>query len=150
MFRASELLLAITPAKREQLPSQPSTNYTSVTELNAERGATAAASSASVPSATSVYLQPRHKDAPTARHDIAQIRAAQQQLESREQDTIAMAQNLMDNKEYSRAVHWLKLCESDKAVFLKVYSMYLVSTVPPVPLQTFHDNQVQRRARKMQ
>ena len=51
-----------------------------------------------------------------------------------------MAQTLMDNKEYRRAVHWLRLCESDKAVFLRVYSMYLVSTVPAVSLQTFHDD----------
>lgn len=85
-------------------------------------------------------MQPRHKDAPTVQRDMTRVRAAQQALESREQDAIMMAQTLMDNKEYSRAMHWLRLCESDKAIFLKVYSMYLVSAVSAAPLQTFHDN----------
>ena len=143
-LRATELLLAIPPAKREQLASQPGTSHASTSELKAERGATAPSDPAAIAPSEStnapVYLQPRHKHAPTMRPDIAEVRAAQARLETREQDTITMAQTLMDNKEYERAVHWLRLCESDKAVFLKVYSSYLVSLVSTAPLQAFHDN----------
>jgi len=33
----------------------------------------------------------------------------------------------MDAREYTRAAHWLKECQSEKALFLQVYSQYLAS-----------------------
>lgn len=50
------------------------------------------------------------------------------ELESQESDRIATGQAMMNAKEYTRAVHWLKGCQSAKAVYIRVYCDFLVRT----------------------
>lgn len=54
-------------------------------------------------------------------------RAREVQLEALDEDYITAAQSFMENKEYARAIHWLKDCKSSKAKFLSVYAQFLGS-----------------------
>ena len=85
----------------------------------------------------------RHEHAPPLRPPSPVTRTNELQLEAADNDTITIGKALMDNKEYTRAVHWLKDCKSAKATFLRVYSMYLVSLLSHVSPHTFDDNQAQ-------
>ena len=42
-----------------------------------------------------------------------------------------LGKSLYDTREYRRAAHSLEKCSSPKAVFLRLYSLYLVSVVQP-------------------
>lgn len=66
-------------------------------------------------------------------------RAREVQLEALDEDYITAAQSFMENKEYARAIHWLKDCKSSKAKFLSVYAQFLVILLIFVQRQTFDD-----------
>lgn len=51
------------------------------------------------------------------------------ELEKNDQDIIAAARAYMESREYLRAVHVLRTCESSKGRFLSIYSQFLVSTL---------------------
>lgn len=48
------------------------------------------------------------------------------ELEMREGDFLATAQKCFEHREFKRAVYWLHECRSVKALFLSVYSQYMV------------------------
>lgn len=48
-------------------------------------------------------------------------------LQASEMDRIRLAQAYYDTKEYARAAHSLKQCDSDQAKFLRIYACYLDS-----------------------
>lgn len=88
---------------------------------------------------TSVYPL-KHPHVPSLLPQSPEERAHQAQLEALDEDYIASARSLIDAKEYMRAVHWLKDCKSSKALFLSVYSQYMVSSLPYSRPQTFDDS----------
>ena len=45
----------------------------------------------------------------------------------REGDFLVTAQKCFEHREFKRAVYWLHECRSAKALFLSVYSQYMVS-----------------------
>ena len=90
--------------------------------------------------ATSSFTYPaRHPHAPSLKPPSPEDQARELHLEAMDEDYIAGARALIDAKEFSRAVHWLKDCKSAKAVFMFVYSQYMVSSLGRFPFQTFDD-----------
>lgn len=148
-LRASELLLSIPSTKRTTTPPastfQPSTpapprsprpthpfnSHTPIPDVD-EMGASVAPG-----------YPAKHPQAPPLTSQPPEERAREAQLEAIDEDYIVSARALIDAKEYTRAIHWLRNCKSSKALFLSVYSRYMVS----IPLcflpQTFDDSQIQ-------
>ena len=139
--RASELLISIPASKR--MPVPPINEFIDIPlpERSPQSPDEPVAPVPSTSAAPRVAL--RHEHAPPLRPPSPITRTNELQLEAADNDTITIGKALMDNKEYTRAVHWLKDCKSAKATFLRVYSMYLVSLLSHVLPQTFDDNQAQ-------
>ena len=81
----------------------------------------------------------KHPSAPSLQPQSLEELAQEAQLQTIDEDYIASARALIDAKEYTRAVHWLKDCKSSKAIFLSVYSQYMVSDFLHSLPQTFDD-----------
>ena len=141
--RASELLLSIPVSKRNTLstlattstaipgPPGPAHPFTSQTPMVGVQTTTEAAPA-------SIYPL-KHPHAPSLAPQSPDEVARQAQLEALDEDYIASAKSLIDAKEYTRAVHWLRECKSSKALFLSVYSQYMVSGLSYSGPQTFDD-----------
>jgi len=56
-------------------------------------------------------------------------------LEQAEATQFMLGKSLFDTREYRRAAHSLEKCSSSKAVFLRLYSLYLVCAVCDIPFQ---------------
>lgn len=140
--RASELLLSIPAAKRTPAVYNDTHAHTAfpAPAHTPQSPNTPAAPTPSTSAAPSVV--PRHEHAPALRSPSPETRAREQHLEAIDADAITIGKALMDSKEYSRAVHWLKECQSAKATFLRVYSMFLVSHPSDVLFQPFDDGQI--------
>lgn len=130
-IRASELLLSVSPTKREHLalqppgfhtstPARPRTTHSSLHFIEPTH-----ASKGEVPDVTGLT---RHPHAPPLEIQDPDERNRELELEDKDADHITTARALMDSREYTRAAHWLKDCKSSKAIFLRVYSEYLVIT----------------------
>ncbi|GJE95470.1 TPR-like protein [Phanerochaete sordida] len=123
---ASELLLAIPASKRAaappaafnaSTPARPSTQpFRHATPDIHEMDATP------LPG-----LPARHPQAPSLKVPSPQEQAQEMRLETEDEDSIASARALIDAKEFSRAVHWLKDCKSAKALFMMIYSQYMAT-----------------------
>lgn len=85
----------------------------------------------------------KHPHAPPLRPQAPEDRAREEHLEALDEDSIACAKSLIDAKEYTRAVHWLRECKSSKAMFMNLYSQYMVSSCTAPTPQTFDDRQIQ-------
>lgn len=70
----------------------------------------------------------RHPHAPSLKPPSSEDQARELHLEAMDEDHISSARALIDAKEFSRAVHWLKECKSAKAVFMFIYSQYMVGS----------------------
>lgn len=138
--RASELLLSIPAAKRTPAVYNDTHAHTAIPAPTPQSPNTPAAPIHSTSASPSVV--PRHEHAPPLRPPSPETRARELQLEATDADSITIGKALMDSKEYSRAVHWLKECNSSKATFLRVYSMFLVSYPSGVLLPPFDDSQI--------
>ncbi|KAJ3554079.1 hypothetical protein NM688_g3293 [Phlebia brevispora] len=123
---ASELLLSIPAAKRSPpIDGHVSIPGSSTIPQSPEQfAAQNAAGNMTRPCTSNV---PRHEHAPPLRPPSPQTQAREAQLQAEDADSITIGKALMDNKEYSRAIHWLKNCKSAKATFLRVYSMHKAS-----------------------
>ena len=104
-----------TPAR----PHSPRSSSPFATRTQAPDAVQASIPSQSVPHPHAPRMQPQPQDA----------HAREMELEDREADHIATGQTMMSAKEYTRAVHWLRGCQSAKAVFLRVYCEFLVDTI---------------------
>jgi hypothetical protein len=51
-------------------------------------------------------------------------------LDPPEAEVFTLARKAVDEKQHARAVHILRDCRSDKAVFLRTYAQYIVRTTP--------------------
>lgn len=139
--RASEMLLSVPASKRAALLAPETSFHTSTPARTRE-----------VPPATpfSSHTAPRmglpDLTSTPAYHPMRlgvsarpEERAREVQLEALDEDYITAAQSFMENKEYARAIHWLKDCKSSKAKFLSVYAQFLVILLILVQRQTFDD-----------
>ncbi|PSR81158.1 hypothetical protein PHLCEN_2v6493 [Hermanssonia centrifuga] len=128
---ASELLLSVSPSKRRSINASSFHTSTPARPRSPHHPSSFAVdASAPVPTnaqpSTSVF-PPRHEHAPQIKQQPPEVRAREIQLEALDEDNITTARALMDAKEFTRAVHWVKDCRSAKAIFLSVYSQYLAS-----------------------
>lgn len=144
-FRASELLLSIpsskrtvhpptlnhhpsTPARpRSPRPTHPFITHTPIPDVHEIEGTPAPG------------LPAKHPQAPPLRSQPPEECAQEAQLEAIDEDYISSARSLIDAKEYIRAIHWLRDCKSSKALFLSLYSQYMVRSVLFYVPQTFDD-----------
>jgi anaphase-promoting complex subunit 8 len=85
----------------------------------------------------------RHPLAPSLKPQSPEDRDREAHLEALDEDHLTSARALIDAKEFTRAVHWLRECKSAKALFLTLYSQYMVSNVVRGMSQTFDDHQIQ-------
>lgn len=69
---------------------------------------------------------PLHRHAPKMQQIPKHVRLRELELEIREGDFLATAQKCFEHREFKRAVYWLHECRSAKALFLSVYSQYMV------------------------
>ncbi len=141
LYRASELLLSVSPSKRRSINAS-SFHTSTPARPRSPHHPSSFAVDASAPvltdaqPSTSVF-PPRHEHAPQIQQQPPEVRAREIQLEALDEDNITTARALMDAKEFTRAVHWVKDCRSAKAIFLSVYSQYLVIRTIYASSQTF-------------
>ena len=69
---------------------------------------------------------PQHRHAPKLQRIPEHVKLRELELEMREGDFLATAQKCFEHREFKRAVYWLHECRSVKALFLSVYSQYMV------------------------
>ena len=69
---------------------------------------------------------PPHRHAPKLQRIPDDVRLREFDLEMRERDFLATAQKCFEHREFKRVVYWLHECRSAKALFLSVYSQYMV------------------------
>lgn len=69
---------------------------------------------------------PPHRHAPKSQRVPKHVRLHELELESHEGDFLVTAQKCFEHREFKRAVYWLHECRSAKALFLSVYSQYMV------------------------
>jgi hypothetical protein len=67
-----------------------------------------------------------HRHAPKLQRTPDHVRLRELEFEMREGDFLATAQKCFEHREFKRAVYWLHECRSAKALFLSVYSQYMV------------------------
>ncbi|KAL4246021.1 hypothetical protein ABKN59_008839 [Abortiporus biennis] len=124
---ASELLLSVSPKNRQQTTIQPLAFQTS-TPARSRSPRPSLLFVNDTPGLSPEFTDPlRHPHAPGPQIQPHEERVRELQLEAQDADYIATAKPLMDAREYTRAAHWLRDCQSSKAKFLRVYSLYLAS-----------------------
>ena len=69
---------------------------------------------------------PLHRYAPKLQRIPEHARLRELELEMHEGDFLVTAQKCFEHREFKRAVYWLHECRSAKALFLSVYSQYMV------------------------
>lgn len=134
--RAAELLTSLSAAKRDLAPipvAQPLDFHTSTPARPRDpRPSFSFAAHTPGPVGSSdppQPYQPPHPDAPSLHGPSPEVARQEAEWEAQDADYLAMAGTLIQSKEYARVVHWLGHCRSSKAVFLRIYSQYLVSEV---------------------
>ena len=147
--RASELLLSMPTAKRRptQLSSSASAFSTSTPARPRSQDPSMSFTEES-PVPTQVLTQPtvpitpaRNPHAPILQVQPEDVLAMEADLEYQEADVLAAARSCFENREFQRASHMLQTCRSSKAMFLKIYSQFIVSFTLPLicfmPIITF-------------
>ena len=114
-YRAAELLVSIPAKKLLAVPS--------ATRPDSPPAFTSTAEAATDPD---LHLPP-HPHAPRLKPVPESVRLREIELEAREADFLATAQRCFEHREFPRVVYWLHECRSAKALFLSVYSQYLVT-----------------------
>ena len=69
---------------------------------------------------------PLHRHAPRLQRIPEHVRLRELELEMCEGDFLVTAQKCFEHREFKRTVYWLHECRSAKALFLSVYSQYMV------------------------
>ena len=69
---------------------------------------------------------PLHRHAPKLQRIPEHVRLRELELEMCEGDFLVTAQKCFEHREFKRTVYWLHECRSAKALFLSVYSQYMV------------------------
>ena len=118
-YRAAELLVSIPHRKLFEVPSGPFDTTTAPFASTPARPRT-------VPIADMEPNLPSHRHAPKLQKIPEHVRLREFELEMREGDFLATAQKCFEHREFKRAVYWLHECRSAKALFLSVYSQYMV------------------------
>ena len=118
-YRAAELLVSIPHQKLFAVPSGPFDTTTAPFASTPARPKT-------VPISDTEPNLPLHRHAPKLQTIPDHIRLRELELEMREGDFLATAQKCFEHREFKRAVYWLHECRSVKALFLSVYSQYMV------------------------
>lgn len=91
-----------------------------------DTAAFSAATATRSPGDPALHLPP-HAHAPRAQPVSETIRLQELELETREADFLITALKCFEHREFPRVVYWLHECRSAKALFLSVYSQYMVS-----------------------
>ena len=117
--RAAELLVSIPHQKLFAVPNGPFDATTAPFASTPARPKT-------VPIVDTEPNLPPHRHAPKLQRTPDHVRLRQLELEMREGDFLATAQKCFEHREFKRAVYWLHECRSAKALFLSVYSQYMV------------------------
>ena len=118
-YRAAELLVSIPHQKLFAVPSGPF-------DATTAPFASTPARPKMVPIADTEPNIPPHRHAPKLQRIPDHVRLRELELEMREGDFLATAQKCFEHREFKRAVYWLHECRSAKALFLSVYSQYMV------------------------
>lgn len=91
------------------------------------------------PVPTQVLTQPtvpitpaRNPHAPMLQIQPEDVLAMEADLEYQEADVLAAARSCFESREFQRASHMLQTCKSSKAMFLKIYSQFIVSCNSPL------------------
>jgi len=117
--RAAELLVSIPHQKLFTVPSGPFDATTAPFASTPARPKT-------IPITEMEPNLPPHRNAPKLQRVPDHDRLRELELEMREGDFLATAQKCFEHREFKRAVYWLHECRSAKALFLSVYSQYMV------------------------
>ena len=117
--RAAELLVSIPHQKLFAVPSGPF-------DVTTAPFASTPARPKTVPIADMEPNLPPNRHAPRLHRIPDHVRLRELELEVREGDFLATAQKCFEHREFGRAVYWLHECRSTKALFLSVYSQYMV------------------------
>ncbi|KAF8554160.1 TPR-like protein [Imleria badia] len=121
---SAELYLSILQHKRDALVADPGTGFSTSTPARAYSPRPSLAFPASPTlAAGSTIASGAHK--PSSEPPASQERAAE--LEQAEEASLLAAQSFVTSKDFSRAVHVLRSCRSDKAQFLSIYCQFLIS-----------------------
>ena len=118
-YRAAELLVSIPHQKLFAVPSGPFDTTTAPFASTPARPRT-------VPITEMEPNLPPHRYAPRLQQIPEHVRLRELELEMREGDFLATAQKCLEHREFKRAVYWLHECRSTKALFLSIYSQYMV------------------------
>ena len=118
-YRAAELLVSIPHQKLFAVPSGPFDATTAPFASTPARPKT-------VPITDMEPNLPPHRHAPMLQRIPEHARLHELELEMHEGDFLATAQKCFEHREFRRAVYWLHECRSTKALFLSVYSQYMV------------------------
>ncbi|TCD69804.1 Anaphase-promoting complex subunit 23 [Steccherinum ochraceum] len=130
---ASELLLSISPSKlKSQVGGLPSAGFHTSTPARPHSPRSSMAFATRTPAHETAQSSNQiqtvsHPHAPRMQPPPLEVRTREMQLEIQEADHIVTGQAMMNAKEYTRAVHWLRDCQSAKAVYLRVYCEFLAS-----------------------
>lgn len=129
--RASELVLSISPAKRT---SPAATNFHTSTPARSHSPGSALhfQNNTQAPTAQSGQTAPlipelRHPHAPPLHSQPPEVLQQELEWETQDQDLLIAARAFFEAKEFVRAAHWLRSCQSSKARFLSIYSEYMVN-----------------------
>lgn len=76
---------------------------------------------------TSHLTEIRHPKAPSLHLLPPEIAQQELEWEAQDHDMLAAARSFFEAKEFVRAAHWLRSCQSSKARFLSIYSEYMVN-----------------------
>jgi hypothetical protein len=117
--RAAELLVSIPHQKLFSVPNGPFDATTAPFASTPARPKT-------IPITDMEPNLPLHRHAPRLQRTPEHVRLRELELEMREGDFLATAQKCFEHREFKRAVCWLHECRSTKALFLSVYSQYMV------------------------
>ena len=117
--RAAELLVSIPHQKLFAVPSGPF-------DTTAAPFASTPARPKTIPITEVEPNLPPHRHAPKLQRIPEHVRLRELELEMRETDFLTTAQKCFEHREFKRVVYWLHECRSAKALFLSVYSQYMV------------------------
>jgi anaphase-promoting complex subunit 8 len=113
---SAELLVSIPAKKLFATPSIDPVPFTSTLARPRSSGS---------PTDPDLHLPP-HPHAPRTQPVPESVRLRELELEIREGDFLTTALKCFEHREFPRAVYWLHECRSAKALFLSVYSQYMV------------------------
>lgn len=133
-IRSSELLLSIPLQKRNvSQSSSPTSTFSTSTPARTRSPRPSLSFPDQSPAPTQVSLHPsipitpaRHPHAPQVKPQPEDLHGLEMNLETQDEDHLATARACFEAREFLRAVHLLRDCNSSKARFLSIYSQFMV------------------------